>query len=79
MLRLGLLHRHLSATKRLCTMAFHRRVITTAGCLVIGDEVLSSKTMDTNSAHFGIHSPTFEFPPLTSEMVLRDRGGLEAH
>jgi len=29
------------------------RSITTAGCLIIGDEVLSSKTMDTNSAHFG--------------------------
>jgi hypothetical protein len=29
------------------------RRISTAGCLIIGDEVLSSKTMDTNSAHFG--------------------------
>jgi hypothetical protein len=27
--------------------------ISTAGCVIIGDEVLSSKTMDTNSAHFG--------------------------
>lgn len=29
------------------------RTIRTAGCLIIGDEVLNSKTMDTNSAHFG--------------------------
>jgi hypothetical protein len=29
------------------------RSISTAGALIIGDEVLSSKTMDTNSAHFG--------------------------
>jgi hypothetical protein len=29
------------------------RTISTAGCLIIGDEVLGSKTMDTNSAHFG--------------------------
>jgi hypothetical protein len=32
------------------------RSISTAGCLIIGDEVLSSKTMDTNSAHFGTNA-----------------------
>ena len=29
------------------------RMIRTAGCLIIGDEILSSKTVDTNSAWFG--------------------------
>jgi hypothetical protein len=33
--------------------ALSGRTINTAGCVIIGDEVLSSKTMDTNSAHFG--------------------------
>ena len=34
-------------------MSLTDRTIRTAGCLVIGDEVLNSKTMDTKSANFG--------------------------
>ena len=30
-----------------------KQMITTAGCIIIADEVLSSKTVDTNSAWFG--------------------------
>lgn len=37
------------------------RTISTAGCLIIGDEILNSKTMDTNSAHFGRPSQSSVF------------------